>query len=209
MTMRTISFAMLLATAAAGAQTPAPTEWPVTLSPGTRAALALVADSARSAKVPTEPLMLKAAEGVLKGADDARIVAAVRALSRQLGEAKSILPAGSGTAVLTTAASALRAGVSHETLRALVESGRASDPADFAVALVTLADLAANGVTPRLAGEAVANLLQRGASSRDLAALRSAIAQDISAGIPPERALDSRIGRLLDDRDFAPRIARP
>ena len=40
-----------------------------TLSPALRAAVDRLADSARTAGVPVEPLYLKAAEGVLKGAD--------------------------------------------------------------------------------------------------------------------------------------------
>ena len=40
-----------------------------TLSPGLRAAVDRLADSARAIGVPAEPLYLKAAEGVLKGAE--------------------------------------------------------------------------------------------------------------------------------------------
>ncbi len=198
---------LLLSSTRIAAQAPA-TDFPAQLSADTRQVLTRIADSARAAKLPVEPLVSKAAEGVLKGADDARIIAAVRTLARQLGEARAIMPAGTGTAALTAAASALRSGVTAETLRSLLEAGQGSDAADFGVALVTLADLAANGVPPRTAGDAVSELLRRGTPGRDLAALRSAIAQDIGDGIAPERALSARL-RILMPATPTPEVRRP
>jgi hypothetical protein len=189
------AFVLVLGMAAiAEGQSPAPgNEFPTRLDPETRLVLTRLADSARAARLPVEPLVSKAAEGVLKGADDARIVAAVRALVRQLGDARAIMPAGTSTATLTAAASALRAGVSTETLRGLIDAGRGTRADEFDLALITLADLAANGVTPSRAGDAVSDLLRRGTPGRALAALRSAIAQDIGAGVSPERALATRM----------------
>ena len=193
--MRAFLLVLVLGMAAtAEGQSPAPgTDFSARLAPETRLVLTRLADSARAVKLPVEPLVSKAAEGVLKGADDARIVAAVRALVRQLGDARAIMPAGTSTATLTAAASALRAGVSTETLRALIDAGRGTRAEEFDLALITLADLAANGVAPNRAGDALSDLLRRGTPGRELAALRSAIAQDIGAGVSPERALATRM----------------
>jgi len=48
------------------------------LDSATRVAFAVVVDSARRSRLPMEPLVDKALEGAKKGAEDDRIVAAVR-----------------------------------------------------------------------------------------------------------------------------------
>src|SRR6476659_9419397 len=64
---------------------------PQRLSPDVRATIERLMDSVRAAGLPTGPLADKAAEGVLKGADDQRILVAVRMLTHELGEARTIL----------------------------------------------------------------------------------------------------------------------
>ena len=79
-------------------------------------------DSAVAAGLPRDVLVAKAAEGVLKGADDARIVRAVRMLVTDLGTAKGLLRVGASSSLLTAAASALRAGIPGPVVRQLVEA---------------------------------------------------------------------------------------
>src|SRR6185369_10587917 len=102
----------------AGAQVPGVT-LPARLSADARATIERVIDSARVAGLPTAPLADKAAEGVLKGADDQRIVIAVRMLARELGEARGVVGATKDPGLLTATASALHAGALPADLRRL------------------------------------------------------------------------------------------
>src|SRR3989442_14273703 len=64
------------------------------LDPDTRARVSAEIDSARTGGLPTEPLIQRALEGVLKGAGSDRIVAAVRRLAVDLGGGPGPLGAG-------------------------------------------------------------------------------------------------------------------
>ncbi|MEX2178236.1 MAG: hypothetical protein WD801_05970 [Gemmatimonadaceae bacterium] len=167
------------------------------LSPATRAQLERLVDSARASGLPAEPLVARAAEGVLKGADEARIVGAVRSLARELAAARAVLPAGASAATLAAGAGALRAGVSRETLRRLSVASIGAAEGDLALALVTVADMAANQVPPTRAGEAVEQLLQRRAPASEIMAFRETVARDILAGVSPVDALDARSRTIL------------
>ncbi len=90
---------------------------PQRLAPDVRATIDRLMDSVRAAGLPTGPLADKAAEGVLKGADDQRILVAVRMLARELGEARTILGSASDAALLSATASALHAGAAPGELR--------------------------------------------------------------------------------------------
>ena len=188
---------LVLAAAGAAAQTPQGSVLPERLAPETRAALTRLADSARAAGLPAEPIVAKAAEGVLKGADDARILKAARSLVAELGAARLALP-GASASVLTAAASALHAGATPRLVRDLREAasargnGRDRD-ADLAVALISVADLAASGVQAERAGSAISQLLRRGAPEAEITAFRASVARDISEGAGPEQALSARM----------------
>lgn len=169
----------------------------------TRDTIARLADSLRAAGLPAEPLLAKAAEGRLKGADDARILRAVRALARELGEARSALPASASTATIVAAASAIHAGVRADDVRRVVTTRGASD-GDMGVALVTLADLVASRVPPSDAVAAIANLLERRATEGDMTALRLGVAQDVGAGRAPAEAVQTRARVLVDRLDTRP-----
>lgn len=171
-------------------------EWPKSLSVETRTVLARLADSARTMNLPADAIVAKAAEGVLKGADDARIVRAARGLLDELIAARAALPAGAGPTVLNAAASALHAGVPRMTLGRIVSAGARSET-DLAIGLVAVADLAASGVPAVGAGDAIVELLRRHAPEADITALRTSVARDIAAGNSPESALGSRMDRLL------------
>jgi len=187
---------------------------PSRLAPETRAALERVIDSARTIGLPVAPLADRAAEGVLKGADDQRILIAVRTLARELGEARSILGSTNELAVLTATASALHAGASSTELRRLAHPpGNAPDPHTLATAFVTLTDLVAKHISPTAATTAVGELLRRRATDDQFVVLRSEVEQDIRGGVAPEAALTKRIRshvELLDAVPLGPKvITRP
>ncbi len=184
-----------LATRVAGAQQ---FTLPERLSPSTRASIERLADSLRAASLPTQPLYAKAAEGVLKGADDARIVAAIRRLARELAEARSALGDESDEAELIAGASAIHAGAPAATLRRLRESGGARRlKGALAVPLVVLADLASRGIPASVAGASLEALAARNASDDQFTALRAAIERDIEAGRAPVDATTARTRALL------------
>ena len=159
------------------------------LDGSTRAAVAVIIDSARAAGLPTEALVDKALEGASKRADGTRIVAAVRALAERLRAARAALGPASSDAEIVAAAGALHVGVGAPGLTRL----RAAQPEHpLAVALIVLSDLAARGVPPDTALSLVAALVAAGASDDELVALRRDVASDITAGAPPAVAVATR-----------------
>jgi hypothetical protein len=172
---------------------------PSQLAPATRQAIARLGDSLRAGRLPDEPLYAKAAEGVLKGADDARIVIAVRTLARELGEARLSLGSGADDAELVAGASALHVGASPAMLKQLREThlAAAGSGSSFATPLVALADLLTRRVPPAVAAAAIDSLVARRAPSDDFAALRAAVERDIDAGRAPEASVVQRTQGLL------------
>ena len=199
--LRLAAVAALLATSELAAQA----ELPPTLSRTTRDTLAHLVDSARTLSLPTEPLVAKASEGVLKRVSEERIILAVRTLLRRQADARALLPAGTPPGTLAAAVSALQAGVTHSTLRKLAGSG-ASD-ADLAIAFVALADLVASRVPPEPAAASVEQLLVRRAPAAELESFRLSVAQDIAAGRTPESALATRTQALV--RTLEARLKAP
>jgi hypothetical protein len=128
-----------------------------------------VVDSARSAGLPTEPLVQKALEGGTLGASGERIVAAVEALHGQLGRARDALGGSASEAELTTAAGALRAGLPPTALRRL-QSFRSGRP--LVVPMAVLTDLVAEGVPPEQATQSVLDLAREGRPDDEFVALR-------------------------------------
>lgn len=129
------------------------------LPPTLRAAVDRLADSARVLGVPTEPLYLKAAEGVLKGASNDRVVVVVGRLLAELREARRGLGTEVTSAELVAGASVVHAGLDAGTLRR-VRAARRGARADnsLVMPLVVLADLVARRVTPDIATASVTAL---------------------------------------------------
>jgi hypothetical protein len=193
----------LLAVTTAGAQTRA---LPQRLGPDARVAIERVIDSASLAGLPTLPLVDKAAEGVLKGADDQRIVIAVRGLARELGEARDVLGSAADGALLGATASALHAGARADELRQIARPGGAAPPDahTVAAAFVALADLVTKRISPVAATSAVAELLRRRAKDADFTALRGDVDRDIRGGVAPDVALTNRTQARVQVLDAIP-----
>jgi len=193
-----LALGMALAAACGAARLPAQSAaepaLPSRLGAPARAAIQSLMDSVRAAGLPTGPLAAKAAEGALKGADDARIVDAVEALARALGEARAALGPTADPSVLDAGASALRAGVTPATLRSLGNAGAtpAGAPA-LAGALVTLVDFVAKGVPAGVASQSIEQLLRLGAPESRFVTLRSQVEADIRDGQSPEAAVATRV----------------
>lgn len=154
-----------------------------------RAGVQRIVDSARVAGLPVEPLVDKALEGTMKGADPARIIGAVSALSRRLATARAALGLGTDEPDLVAAAGALSVGV---TPSALVRLRDASGGASVATPFVVLSDLVARGVPADTASAALVALASRGATEEAYLALRGDVARAIAAGAPPAVATSVR-----------------
>lgn len=190
-TVLAVAVGLALAAITAGAQE---RTLPDKLAPATRATLERLIDSARTAGVPTVPLYDKVSEGVLKGGDDDRIIRAVRALARELSDARDVFGPRAELPLLSAGASALHAGVSANDLRRIAKpSGAAPDPGTLTTALVTLVDLVAKRVPVALATSSIQSLVDRHASDRQFTELRSGVEQDILAGRAPDASVTARI----------------
>lgn len=179
---------------------------PDRLQPATRTVIEQLADSLRSAGLPDDPVYSKAAEGVLKGADDARILVVVRSLARELGDARQALGAGASEAEIVAGASALHAGVPTADLRRMRDRQPRDASTSLAVPLTVLADMITRGVPPNDAAASVNALLARRVHDADFQALRVGVERDISAGRPPGAAAQAWTQRVLR---AAPPAARP
>ena len=202
-----IFFTALVASASAARGQSPSVVLPERLAPATRAAILRLIDSARTVGLPVSPLVDKTAEGVLKGADDQRILRAVQSLTRELGDARAALGGATDLALLGAAANALHAGVSPDELRRLQRASNNGGDV-LASALVTLVDLVAKRVPVSSAASSIRDLLDRRAGERQFAALRAEVEQDISAGLSPDEALKARVGVQLRALDAAPLDAR-
>ena len=162
----------------------------------TREAVVAQVDSARRDGLPDDPLVNKALEGASKGADGARIVAAVRGLRADLARARAALGRGATDLELVAGAAALRAGAAPDVVADL----RSRYPrAPLAVPLAVMADLVARGVPADTATRSVAALVRAGAREADLVAFRQGVERDIALGAPAGAAAAVRVNAAERD----------
>lgn len=159
------------------------------LAPDARALVAPIIDSADAAGLPAEPLVNRALEGASKGAAAPLIATAVRRLAADLGRSREALGPAAGTADLTAAADALRAGASPAVLQRLRD---ALGSRRLAVPLGVTADLTARGVPADTAATLVITLA-RSVEDAQLLALQRDVERDIALGAPPLAAASGRL----------------
>jgi hypothetical protein len=174
------------------------------LDAATRPAVVALIDSARTALLPSEPLVQRALEGASKHAAGDVIVAAVRRLAIDLGQARTALGATASPAELSAGAAALRAGASQTTLAELRHARR--EP--LIVPLAVLADLVASGVPVDSAAAAVLSLARR-ARDADLVEFRRAVERDIALGAPPAAATAAAVSAADVSVNAGARPQRP
>jgi hypothetical protein len=200
MSVRTmvVAFALAVAARGAGAQEVDRT-LPSQLSAPTRATLERLIDSARVAGLPVDPLYSKVREGVFRSADEARVIAAVQRLERDLGDARSALGDSTSAEEITAGANALRAGIRAADLAKLRGARGPKADRPLTVALVVLADLATRGVPPAMAAASVSELVSRNVTDGSLLSFRQNVERDLVGGRSPASALDTRTRALIDD----------
>lgn len=172
---------------------------PERLSPATRATIERLADSLEAERLPAHALRDKAAEGALKGADDARILAAVQSLASRLRESRALLGASARADELIASASALYAGVPGRGIASLAAAGRKRGvaPGGLGVPLTVLAELASARVPSDVALQSVETLLSRGARDVDFAVFRRGVDRDLRQGRAPRDAVSTSMQSTL------------
>jgi hypothetical protein len=166
-------------------------------------------DSARSRGLPADPLLSKAREGALKGADSARIVNAIRRLLSELDVARTTLGPTPPSAELVAAASALHAGVTPSQLAHVAQLGGSPKSDRLVMPLVVLADLVARRVSADVAVSSLETLLARAAPDAEFASLRLAIERDIANGTSPDAAMRARSAAVVRTLDAKTGVRPP
>jgi len=166
---------------------------PPGLDSAARAALAPVFARAVQQGLPVMALRVKAAEGVLHGVPSDRIVGVVTRFAERLVVAKAALAPAQPDEV-SDGANALGLGVSASVLRD-IRKRRPATP--VTIPLAVLVQLVTQGIPASRAGDIVLRLLERGASTQQLAELPKVIDRDVASGVSAERALDLRAANVL------------
>ena len=197
-----VAIALAVGATALAAQEQPDRTLPPQLSPSTRATLERIIDSTRVAGLPVDPLYSKVREGVFRSADDARLIAAVQRLGRDLGDARVALGDSIGAEEIVAGANALRAGIRPADLSRLRDArGRRAERHPLTVALVVLADLATRGVPPAMAAASVNELVARNVSDGSLMSFRQNVERDLVGGRSPASTLDARTKSMIDDAE--------
>lgn len=144
---------------------------------------------ARGERLPTEPLVDRALEGVAKRAPETLIMSALNRLFGELRTARQAFGPAASSAELTAGASALRAGATRANLERLRKL-RPDQP--LTIPAGVLADLVAAGV-PADTGIAAVLALASNAADADYVAFRRNVEQDIALGASPAAALGARL----------------
>jgi hypothetical protein len=181
------------------------------LSATSQASIRALVDSLRSERLPASALIDKAAEGALKGADDRRIIDAVRALAQRLRTSRTLLGATASDDELLASASAIFAGVPDASIARLARAHRTRHERDvrdgrgsLSAALSIVAELASASVPPDLALSSVDALLTRGARDTDLSAFRNAVDRELRGGVAPREATNTGLQRTLRELGRVP-----
>jgi hypothetical protein len=155
----------------------------------TKVAVLAIIDTARAQGIPVEPLMEKMYEGLGKGAEGPKIVAAVRNLALEMSIAHSALGAVASTDEIKAAASAMHAGVPA------VELGKMKKQSGLrrlTLPLTVLADIVSRGVPVGTAVNAIRSLVGAGAKDKDINDFQRNVKEDIQQGAPPAAAAETR-----------------
>ena len=189
MKIRILALVALLFVAASRAQSQTPA-LRARLDATTWKSVSALLDSVRADGLPTQPLESKALEGISKGADGARIVAALQRLAGELRVARQQLGSASTVAELDAGASAIHSGINPEEL-ARLRAARPRQP--LTIPLGMLADLVARGVPADSASSAALALAQSSMRDEDFVAFRRNVERDIALGAPPAAATSVRV----------------
>lgn len=158
----------------------------------TRVAVNVVIDSARKARLPTEPLIDKALEGAKRGANGERIVAAVRGLFADLRTARSALGPSASIDELKAGANALHAGLPMRNLAQLRSASQHAGRARVTLPLAVATDLVSRGVPVGVASDVILSLARAGLRDADFSMFQRNVRLDIERGADAATAAQTR-----------------
>ncbi len=144
--------------------------------------------------LPTAPLVTKVREGLAKHAAPDRIRVATVALVDRLDIAATALAPSRAPDELSAAADALQAGIPVATLR---DMRKLWPSKPLTVPLGVLSEMVASGVSHANATRRVRELLVKGASAAQFAAIGTNVQADIAAGLAPDAAMELRSKGVL------------
>ncbi len=153
----------------------------------------IIADAAANG-LPTSPLVTKLREGVAKHASADRIRSATNLLAQRLATAAGALAPSRSADELAAGADALQVGVPATTLKEM----RVIWPAKpLTVPLGVLTEMVSSGVSHANASRRVRELLVKGATAAQIAALGTNVRADIAAGLAPDASMELRSKGVL------------
>ena len=173
-----------------------------------QAALRALLDGAAAKGIPTSPLVTKVREGIAKGATPDRIRSATAALMQRLETAAVALAPTRATEEVSAGADALQTGIPATTLR---DMRKVWPDKPLTVPLGVLTELVQSGVPHANATKRVRELLVKGATTAQLAALGTNVRNDIAAGLAPDASMELRSKGVLSQlhSQSLPAIAAP
>lgn len=162
---------------------------------GARTAIRSIIADAAAKGLPTAPLVTKVREGIAKKAAPDRIRTATSALADRLAVAAEALAPMRSNDELAAAADALQAGIPVSTLR---DMRKLWPGKPLTVPLGVLAEMVQSGVSRQVATQRVRDLLVKGATARQFAALGTTVRSDIASGLAPDAAMELRSKGVLN-----------
>jgi len=173
-----------------------------------QAALRAMLDGAAAKGIPTSPLVTKVREGIAKGATPDRIRTVAAALMQRLETAAAALAPTRATEEVSAGADALQTGIPATTLR---DMRKVWPDKPLTVPLGVLTELVQSGVPHANATKRVRELLVKGATTAQLAALGTNVRNDIAAGLAPDASMELRSKGVLSQlhSQSLPTIAAP
>jgi hypothetical protein len=183
---------------AAHAQHPNTARLEARLPTTVRGPVVALADSAERAGLPRAPLIDKALEGVSKGANAQRILAAVRVVATNLGAARQALGDKAPADEVTAGAAALRSGVASNEL---VHMRKALPGRTLTVPLSVLSALVVQGISVSDASQVVVAQAKHDNDERLLAVGQDAVRR-LAAGVPPQTVVQAFGASLTDPTLF-------
>ena len=204
-----LSAAMLVVASAADAQGGDPRL--TRLDPATAAVVQGIVDSVRPLGIPSEPIVDRALQGVVRNATGPRIIAEVRTRVTHLAAARTALAPATESEIIA-GADAIRSGASPETLG---ELRRARPSMELTVPIGVLADLIGRGVAADTAAAVIVQLASMDMRDKDLTEFRRMIDRDIALGALPTAAVALRAEAVgvntlsATDQANAPASTRP
>jgi len=158
----------------------------------TRVEVTTLVDSAKRARLPSEPLIDKALEGAIRGAEGPRIVSAVRGLYAELRTSRAALGAGASVDEITAGANALHAGLPMRNLAQLRSASQRAGRTRVTMPLTVATDLIARGVPAAVASDVVLSLTRAGLRDADYSMFQRNVRLDIENGADAATAAQTR-----------------